>query len=164
MRYFKSLAILLLFVLAAPAFAVPYVTKDGGFTVNFPGSQAPTEKDRTTPKGNLNHTALLDLGNAAYVTAWADMGELEAEADKVLDGARDGALGSMNAKLLSEKKLTIGGFPARLLDIESSQPHLRGKAMIILRDQRLISVMGFAAAEIYEEKVLDSFINSFKFK
>jgi hypothetical protein len=163
MKHATLLALLIAFVLALPTQAdVPY-TSDGGFSVVFPGDKKPQVESKPTSSGTLSHTATVDLGNSAFVTAYADIPVIETDAKTVLDGARDGALRSSEGKVLSEESVTIGGHPARRISMQSAKFGLKGDILLVLRDKRIITVMSFFTTPTYDAGTANGFLNSFKF-
>jgi len=98
--------------------------KQGGFTVNMPGT--PTEQ----PVGNMKtrigsvtlHMFTLVGEKAAFVVSYADApnGKLESAAETFRQ-ARDRVLRDLKAKLVSERKVTLGKLPGSEIVAEMPQ-------------------------------------------
>jgi hypothetical protein len=110
-------------------------------SIQFPGK--PTEQKQKVPSaaGELDATMYLFEsagGTGAFVLMCNDYPKDlvdKATSDKILAGARDGAAKQMEGKVVSEKKLTLGGFPG--LEVEIDTGEFRYTARLILAKTRL---------------------------
>jgi hypothetical protein len=99
-----------------------FISPDGRFTVQFPGTPKQASQTQTTKLGPLDAKVfLLELPDGLYAVWYVDYPR-EALArnrpDELLDGARDGAVANVKGKLAGETKITQNGFPGRELRIE----------------------------------------------
>jgi len=107
----------------------------------FPGT--PQEQKQKVPSevGEIEATMYLleaEGGVGAFLLMCNDYPKDLAEKaapDKVLDGARDGSAKQMEGKVVSEKKITVNGFPGRELEIATSE--FRYFARLVLAKHRL---------------------------
>ena len=149
-----------------------FSSAQGVFTVLLPG--IPTRQSRETdsaagPADYITYT--LQTEAAVYFIAYVDFPEVpydEKGVKKILDGGRDGALKTINGKLISETEISLRGIPGRALAVEGPGELLR--ARIYLAGLRLYLVMLVAnknqiatpeSAGLYEAAV-DRFLSSFK--
>src|SRR5205823_287785 len=94
----------------------PFTSKEGGFSVSFPGTpQASTQKVDTALGAIEIHLLVVGRGeDEAYVVSYNDYpADATKDPDTVLTGAQKGALTNMKAELKSEKKITLSGHPGR---------------------------------------------------
>jgi hypothetical protein len=95
-----------------------FVSQEGGFSVRMPAEPKLNRQEVDTAMGKLPisfYTAT--TGTGGYMAGYTDFPKYSEEPQfvgAVLDGARDNVLASdSNRKMLSEKEVTIEGFPAR---------------------------------------------------
>jgi hypothetical protein len=148
MMYYTTmirLHLLLAFVVAA-AFATAssaaaqtqwteYRIAGGDYRIEFPA--APKEAMRKLPSGIPTYTAALTPDDNTYfsVTANAIVSSmLSKPTETLLDLARDGQLKGTRGTLREEKRLTVGGAPARRLIIDSS-PYVLYVLLVVKGDQ-----------------------------
>jgi hypothetical protein len=136
-------------------------------SATFPG--APTEKRQKVPTeqvGDLEAVMyLLETPDktGAYLMMYNDYPKdktKNADPQKVLNGARDGAAAKIKGKVLSEKKITINGQPGRELEIEGGA--LKYYARIVLSNktrlyQAIVVMQKDKAKPADVRKFLDSF-------
>ena len=98
-----------------------YKPAGAGYRVELPGTPESKSREQPTPAGPATVTmARVAQGKSGYLTSHAvyQTGALPSDPQQALDNARDGVL--KNGKLVSEKRVTVDGTPARRLVLESS--------------------------------------------
>jgi hypothetical protein len=137
---------------------------DGTFSVSLPGEAAKVDTPTKSVTGGsfiahgLNVRASKD---AVYGCSWwEDPSRPTGQtAEQILDIARDGGLSSTNAKLLSEKRLTFQGHPAR--DIRAIA---RGNAAydnrVVVVGNRLYTLLVIDASGRHDTESIEKFFNS----
>lgn len=117
-QLFSAIAAIMMYAAGGPEIN----SEEGKFAITLPeGFNSPTKAESPveTALGTLTMTTYMaQKGNTALtMVAYADYPEEAFSANfdskKVLDGAQKGALKNMNAKLLSQKNITIDGNPGR---------------------------------------------------
>ncbi len=111
---------------------IEYRPPGAGFRVEFPGTpKIVTEEEKLRSGKSLRLTAAsVDIGGSTTFMAMHDAyppGSIAGDREKLLDGARDRAVGANT--LRSEKRLMIGGVPARQVVIDL--PNNQGVATIL---------------------------------
>jgi hypothetical protein len=120
-----------------------FTSQQGLFTVLLPG--IPTQRSQQTPSAAgpvdyITHTLQTEL--AVYFIAYVDFPEAPDDVSgikKALDGGRDGALATVNGKLISESDILLRGIPGRALTVEGSTELV--KARIYMAGLRLYILM-----------------------
>ena len=95
------------------------------FTIDMPGEWTLAERKTSRPGDDQVqlHMASVKVNGRAYMTVyWSVPGDKVAalSTTQLLDAARAGILSSGKDKLRSEKRVTIGEFPAREIIVDSS--------------------------------------------
>jgi hypothetical protein len=109
-----------------------------------------------------------NLGDIAYVVVYSDYPEemvQKSDPEKILDGGRSGAVGSINGKLVTETKITLEGNPGRELVVEArddSGAEWTSKARLFLVKNRMYVLDVTVKKGKFEVSVLDKFLQSFK--
>jgi len=120
-----------------------FVSRPGVFSVSLPGTPAQHSQQTESPAGPLDYfTYTLQSQTAEYFIAYVDFLEVandERGIQKILDGGRDGALATINGKLISETDISLKTIPGRALTVEGASQLL--KARIYLAGLRLYLVM-----------------------
>jgi hypothetical protein len=171
MTSFRFAVVVLLTFLAArslaaaePAEPKPFTSKDGRFTISFPGKPETTTSALKTPDGemDLHIFKFARKDKELYTVVYSDypVEKLnQADPERRLDAARDGGLDATHGKLVKETKIKADGFQGRDIEIEL-QGVSRYSRMILVRN-RLYVIMAVpdngktAAADA--KKFLDSF-------
>jgi hypothetical protein len=107
----------------------------------------------------------------SYFVAYVDFPEVPDDArgvKRILDGGRDGAIATINGRLISEGDLSLKGMPGRAITVEGVSQLL--KARIYLAELRLYLVMIVAnknqspspEAGSMENATVERFLGSFK--
>jgi hypothetical protein len=117
-----TIAILLLFAGALTAAAqdtsewIKYVSAEGRYEVRVPNQPELSTQDSTTTSGDKvkQYLALSGSGSHAFMVAYYDY---ESTQTFSLDKARDGMIAGMQATLLKEEQISLGGAAGRLLTV-----------------------------------------------
>ena len=125
-----------------------------------------------SPAGPLDYFAYTVQTEAhSYFVAYVDFPEVPDDArgvKRILDGGRDGAIATINGRLISEEDLSLKGIPGRAITVEGISQLL--KARIYLAELRLYLVMIVAnknqspspEASSLENSTVERFLGSFK--
>lgn len=149
-----------------------FTSEAGKFSVQMPGvPEEKTQPVNVAKLGNVNmFTYTLEQSDGAYMAAYNDypMGLFaQVSPDKVLDGARDGAVGNVEGgKLVSEQKITIDGYPGRDIVAEGTKGSITFviKARIYLVNYRLYQCMAILQKDKSSSIDAAKFLDSFKLK
>lgn len=158
----------LLFV-SVPAFAESKFswrteTFNDTLSLKVPGPVTKTEEKVPTEVGEI--TATIWMYEASNENAWMvgmndyPKGVLHVDPNVVLDGARDGAVGNVNGKLLSEKKITVDGWPGRELVIAAEG--LKTHARVVLVGDRLVQALVVTAEDSTQTADVRTYLDSMK--
>ncbi len=104
-----------------------YTYESDAFAIAAP--QAPTfsQSNTSTAAGTIQmHNYIVELGNsAALLVSVAEYGSSMRNADprKVLQGGRDGALQSTNGHVISERSVSLEGYPGLAMEAENATTH-----------------------------------------
>ena len=149
-----------------------FFSPEGYFSVLLPGTPVQQIQRVDSPAGPRDSVAYtLQTEAHSYFLAFVDFPEVPDDAGgvrKILDGGRDGAIATINGKLISEADLSLKGIPGRAITVEGANEVL--KARIYLAELRLYLVMivaGKNQTPSAETSSLDSttvekFLGSFK--
>ncbi|NJR48229.1 MAG: hypothetical protein HC780_00450 [Leptolyngbyaceae cyanobacterium CSU_1_3] len=146
-----------------------FKSQTGQFSVTAPIALKEETRSLDTTAGKINlHMFTATEKNKAYFVAYADYPEQIlklSNPEKMLDGARDGAIGNVNGKLVSEAKVSINGAPGRELVIEAKGKNGENgtvKARVFLVKNRLYQAMVVAPQAEVNSAEMDKFLQSFK--
>jgi len=143
----------------------PYHSEEGRFSVLFPGEPESKTEQVETPAGTLEfvmHSA--GSKKTGFVVAYVDYSHevmKNADAKKMLDGARDGAVRNVNGRLEKEKVLDFHGKPGRELEIIVPKKAII-KARLILIGNRLYQMMAISQSSGILEEKTPEFFDSFR--
>jgi len=149
-----------------------FTSKEGFFSILLPGTpvqQVQRVGSQVEPLVYFSYT--LQTETHAYYVAYVDFPEVPNDVRgiiKILDGGRDGAVATINGKLISEVDLWLKGVPGRAITVEGAGQLL--KARIYLAELRLYLIMivanknQSATPEIntLENALVERFLDSFK--
>jgi hypothetical protein len=144
-----------------------FTSKEGKFTVLFPGKPKETKRTLQSPFGpvELNSFSVSPLQPVStYVVIFSDYPanfEKKSDAD-FLDSSRDGSVKNSGGKLLSEKKLTLDKYPGRELLLEAPNQGGLFRQRIFIVGNRLYQLIVGGAEEVAKSKGADKFLDSFK--
>jgi hypothetical protein len=139
---------------------------EGTFSILMPGT--PTEKTQkvNTQAGAIDmHLFTLVQKGVAYLAIYNDYPEVFVQArnaDKMLDGARDGAVSSIQGKLLSELIISLDKYPGREIRIEAPDGKHTIQTRIYLVKNRLYQVGVVTPKEGSFSEDVTKFLDSFK--
>jgi len=162
-----ALALALVWVAAAHADPKPeahwqeYKSVQGGFRVEMP--MKPMEDAKTLPSApdHKMYVVSANFGPGGMLAVASDLAaDRAASPDQVLDVARDTALKSMNATVVSEKKETLGQFSARRLDYTMAGG-FGGTMRLVVAGNRLYQVNVIGPAGFGESAEARRFVDSF---
>jgi hypothetical protein len=143
-----------------------YTAPDRSFSVDFPAqpkvetAQAPIEGGGTAP---MTIISAQPTATAAYMCSYVENENIANKSpDEMLQAAKDGGLEKIQGKAITEKRLTIQGYPA--LNV---QAHARGNSLadiqFVVAGKRLYMLMVVnTAAEDREQKSVERLFSSFK--
>ncbi len=143
----------------------PYHSEEGRFSVLLPDEPERKLQKVDTPIGTL-YFIMYSAGSeqidflVGYVDYPPTMFE-NADIEKMLDGARDGAVRNVNGILENEKVLDFHGNPGRELEIKVPE-EATIKTRIILIGTRLYQVMAVGESKRVLNKNCPQFFGSFK--
>lgn len=139
----------------------------GKFWAMLPGKPNLNSSPIVTAAGTIMlNMYILDKGDLAYFISYSDYPDEVIQSnttEELLENAKNGALGKMSSKkILSEKHVTINGYPAILTHakgtLEGMQVTFKGFQLIA--DSRLYQVY-LIGTGILDEILADRFLNSF---
>jgi hypothetical protein len=138
----------------------------GRFTVRTPGG-TPIERPMQLQKGMYaSHMYSLDLGEQSYTIAYADYNWdviARKSASTLLADARDGAMKNVKGLVISEREISVNGFPGR--DILASVPigtrTGRARTHMVLAGNRLYILVYVAQLGAFNSYEANSFFRSF---
>jgi hypothetical protein len=138
-----------------------YLSAVGGYRVEMPGKPVETVVDLPSTPGKKMYAATLSYGKGGMLAIASDVGEnAAANGDKILDTGRDTTLKNLGATITSERKETVGGYPARRFDY-SSPNGFRGTIRFVLTNQRLYQLNAIGPAGFSDGPEAQRFLNSF---
>lgn len=159
--------VLFLFILGslAPARAQQWVEhrpSDAGYRVEFPAAPKVSKENIDSPVGKavMTFAEYEKTGGFALVAMHTVYPSGPPDPQIFLDAARNSGLKNANAALREEKKLTIGGKPARRLVMEMPDT-LVGVALVVLDGNRLYNTMAVVPRGEVNSADVERFLNSF---
>ena len=172
----KSVIFLLTLLLAgclascsAPPTIKEFKSEAGGFSVMTPAPLQEAVQPVETQDSKIDlHLFSASQDDIAYFVAYCDYAPDLAKpdnAEKMLDGARDGAVGNSHGKLTSETAITLAGHPGREVVIETAgedRPPVTIKGRLFMVKNRLYQVTVVTPRTRAGEKSVNDFLQSFK--
>jgi hypothetical protein len=138
---------------------------EGRFTVLMPGKPEVQNEAMNMPFGMVNTiTYMAGSRKIGCIVSYADYPALlikTTNPQKLLDGARDGAIKDGNGRLISETSINFHGLPAKEFRTEVSGKAFTA-ARFILASQRFYELVFFAPTDKDHEQDISQFFNSFK--
>ena len=167
-------AIILPFLLlcATPLAAQPptqtgktFISKEGRFSVQLP-SRPKYSTQGVGDDAAINHIYLLEKGDSAYYLSYSDFKPdalKSVSVSKVLDGARDGGVANSKGKLLSEKSITLYGFPGREIAIDlPGAMKTKARERFYMAENRLYTIIFAGPYTTADSAATDAFLASLK--
>jgi hypothetical protein len=141
---------------------------EGDFTILLPGIPKEEVQVVNSEAGDITvHLFNVPLGSFAYVVAYSDYpADLVANmgAEKLLDGARDGAVSNTRGKLLDESPVEIDGFPGRFLKVLSPDGTGLAQARMFLVGNRLYQIFVASPKSDQDSEDIQKYLDSFTLK
>lgn len=154
---------------SAPPAPKEFQSKAGGFSVMTPAPLQEAVQPVETQGSKIDlHLFSAQQDEIAYFVAYCDYAPELARpenAETMLDGARDGAVGNTQGKLTSETMITLAGHPGREVVIEArgeDRPPVTIKGRLFMVKNRLYQVTVVAPRSRAGDKAIDDFLQSFK--
>ena len=139
-----------------------FVSLEGGFTVDFPGSPKVSEETISSP-------GLKYVVHKTQLTTWAEYGVIYSDypksfvdqttADVILDQGAKGAVAEMNSQLLSIKPTKLSGYPGRFMKERMPNGTIMQLKLVLVR-QRLFQVAITTPREDGADSATVNFYNS----
>ena len=146
-----------------------FKSEAGRFAVMTPVTFEESTNNLETEAGKIDlHLFANQLDDIAYVVAYSDYPPENAipdYAEKMLDGARNGAVGNTRGRLVSETKISLADYPGRELVIETrgeDRPPAVVKGRMFMVKNRLYQITVVAPRGKAGDKIIDDFLQSFK--
>jgi hypothetical protein len=142
-------------------------SKEGKFLVLLPKNPETQSSNVATALGDIKITTLSgQIKEVFYAAAYADYpaeAVKNADTDKLLDGARDGAVSNVNGKLMKETKLTLGDakYPGREILVQGPDGKFWARQRMYLVGNRLYQTIVVGSETDVKSKTSDSFFKSF---
>jgi hypothetical protein len=142
-----------------------FSSKEGRFSVQLPGDPKQGKQSIDTQAGKIDmHLFTYEVSKeVAYIVIFNDYPAAiveKANKNKMLDGARDGAVKKVKGTLRGEKKLTMNGSPGREVVVDTPQLSFRNKMFMV--KNRLYQVMAVTPKGKDSTADVMKFLNSFK--
>jgi hypothetical protein len=141
-----------------------YESKEGKFSISFPGT--PKTESKKVGDVTINTTAL-DAKGLAYMVIYSDLPAEAVKASKpeeILDNGEKGLVTSFKAKVTKSQPTTFGGakYPARLVtaDIKVDATTLKLRLLIVLANNRVYQVLVLGNADGVGGRAADQFLES----
>jgi hypothetical protein len=146
-----------------------FESREGRFVVEFPGTPRPLSSPRPTAKwGTLEqHLFAVELpSNLVFSVSYIDYPKGAIDKDKIeqlLDDARATVVKLAKGKLISETKVTMNGFPGRVIVFEGAN-NLVFIAHYYLVNGRLYTALVYGPKAAPDSPPVARFFDSFKIK
>jgi hypothetical protein len=139
---------------------------DGASSISMPGSPKEATQKVNTPAGDIDvHTFIFEQSEVAYSIIYSDFPDAliaSRDTEKMLDGARDGAISSVKGTLTAETKITLAEFPGRELKIEAPDGKHTVVSRVYLVKNRLYQVAVATPKDASVGDDVAKFFSSFK--
>jgi hypothetical protein len=144
-----------------------FTSAEGRLSVEFPGSPSTQTISAPTAIGAITaHCFTMEFSDGSFAVAYSDFpSELVQRADvnKMLDGARDGAVANVKGRLVEQSKTSLRNAPGRefLIQINDSA---YCRTRIYLAGNRLYQIQVLGNKDQVRSGAADKFLGSFDFK
>ena len=144
-----------------------FIPEEGRFSILVPRTPRETTETTKTELGTLDeHTFTVIHGDIAYIVNYGEYPQSFINADHyaMLDSLRDGAVESVGGRLLSERAISINGYPGREIKVKissSSETAIMQVRIYIVRN-RLYYVYTMAPETRASSPTIKKFLDSFK--
>lgn len=141
-----------------------YSYASDGFAVSAPSEPVLNKQSQSTPAGNVEvHNYAIELGNNSGVMISTTLfPSAQGDPKTMVQAAKNGAVGAMNAKITSEKEITIDGNPGVQFDADSENFHIHSRMYVV--KGRLITLLAVAPNDGKIPPTADRVFDSFKLK
>jgi hypothetical protein len=164
----RLLLALFLFVLGSLAAAsaqnwVEFKPPGAGYRVEFPGTPKTGSEDLQIKGGQVKMTTAKYQvgGNLDLMSTYIAYPRAPADPQVVLDLGRDGGVASAKGMLREEKRLTIGGMPARRIVVDSSEDKQVFVGLMVVSGNRFYQVVAAGPRGQENSATVQRFIDSF---
>ena len=140
-----------------------YSYASDGFAVSAPEQPGFIKQDKPTASGTVEvHNYSIELGNnsGVMISATQYPAQPKDSPKTILQSAKNGAIGAVNAKLISEKEITLNDFPG--LEFEAATDDFHMRVRMYLAKTRLITMMAIAPKDSTIPATADRVFSSFK--
>jgi hypothetical protein len=146
-----------------------FKSEAGRFSVMVPEALQETSQALETQAGKIDlHLFSIQQDRTGYFVSYCDYPQeliQQSSPERMLDGARDGAVGNVEGKLVLESKITLAGHPGREVVIDGRPKYgqkvtIKGRMFMV--KNRLYQVTVVAPQGQAGGKVTDAFLQSFK--
>jgi hypothetical protein len=142
----------------------PFTSKEGNFTILFPGTPKPEQKTITSTVGPvLMNLFTVDKGATAYIVNYIDYpADRVAQADpkKILAEAVAGQLKTLKAKASVDKQITVDGNPGRDV-IFAGAKNFSGRCKLLLVKNRLYAALALTQNNAAPASDFAKYVDSF---
>ena len=143
-----------------------FSSKEGRFSVLVPDTPSEQTQNLNTGVGAIDlHFFIVEQDGFQYLVSYNDYPAAmarEADADKVLDGARDGVVANVQGRLLNEVKVWLADYPGRELRIRIPEGRQAMRTRLYFVGNRLYQVGVLSAEDSAAADEVSKFLNSFK--
>ncbi|MFH2094757.1 MAG: hypothetical protein ABIJ16_03575 [Bacteroidota bacterium] len=142
-----------------------YTSADGNFSIKFPGNPTVESQNVPTEVGDIEMVTFMYEKSATevYMVAYADYPSALIElsnAEDLIQGAKEGAIGEMGLQITDEEKVDINGFPGISFYADNGDYYVAYD--IYLVDNRLYQVALMRDGGKPKKDAVDSFLGTFK--
>jgi hypothetical protein len=139
---------------------------DGAIVVSMPGDPKAQVQRVATQAGDIEvHSFVLEKKDIAYSVTYNDFPAAllsDGNSDRMLNGARDGAVSSVKGKLLTDTGIALQEFPGREINIEAPDGKHTVVSRIYLVKSRLYQISVAVPNEDLQREDVAKFLDSFK--
>ncbi len=143
-----------------------FSSKEGMFSVLLPGTPTVQTQKLNTRAGVLDlYFFVVEQDGFQYLVSYNDYPEAmirEANADKVLDGARNGVVANVQGRLSSESRVWLAENPGRELRIKIPDGRQAMRTRLYFVKNRLYQVGVVSSEDGSASEDISKFLNSFK--
>lgn len=140
-----------------------FTSPDGSFTVDMPGTAVEEIQAIPTDVGSIDtYFYTVDNVTEAYIVSYSDFPEdivALTDADTLLQGTKEGVVGT--STIISEKDVTVQGYPALELVLESPEDGFSFRVLLIVQNNRLFQVLMVVDIADVNNSDYDPFFDSF---
>ncbi len=151
-----------------------YAPSDGAFELSFPEEPVADVQSLGTYFGRLEmHVVTLEVRgedqhqDRGFIVRYGEMpAHLIEESDPqaILDGLRDGMLGTIGGRLLEERHTALGSVPGRTVRLASSTGEAQVVGRIYLAGLRIYQLMSVGAPAVAGDEDAMRFLDSFQLR